>query len=61
MKNAINEIENRLNAMNRRLQKAEERNGDLEDKIIENNEAEQKRERKIRNTRIDLEISVTPT
>ena len=44
MKNAINEIENRLNAMNRRLQKAEERNGDLEDKIVENNEAKERRE-----------------
>ncbi|KAF0879674.1 LORF1 protein, partial [Crocuta crocuta] len=40
-------LENRLDAMNSRLEEAEEQISDLGDKIMENNEAEQKRERRI--------------
>ena len=43
--NAINEIGNRLDAINSRLGKGEEWISDPVDKIMENNEAEQKRER----------------
>ena len=45
MKNAITEIGKRFDAMNTRLEKAEEQISDLGDKIKENNEAEQKRKR----------------
>lgn len=47
MKSAINNIGNRLNAMNSKLEEAEEQISGLEDKIMENNEAKQKKERKI--------------
>ena len=43
MKNAISKIGNRFYAMNSRLEEAEEQISDLEGKIVENNEAEQKR------------------
>ena len=46
MKNAINKIGNRLDAMNR-IEEAEEQISDLEDKVMESKEAEQKRERRI--------------
>lgn len=42
MKNTINEIGYRLHAMNSRLEEAEEQISDVEDKIMENNDAEQK-------------------
>ena len=40
MKNAINEIGNRFDAINSSLEEAKEWIGDIEDKIMENNEAE---------------------
>ena len=46
MKNAITEIQNRLNAMNTRIEEAEEQISDTGDKIMKYNEAEQKRERR---------------
>ena len=46
--------------MNSRLEKAEEQISDLEDKIMENNEAEQK-EKKLWNMKINLGNSVTPS
>ena len=54
MKNAMKKIGNSLDAMNRKLEKAEEWITDLEDKIIESNKAEQKTE--LCKTRIDLEL-----
>lgn len=42
MRNIINEIENGLDAVNGRPEEAEELISDLEDKIMENNEAEPK-------------------
>ena len=47
MKNEITQGRNRLDAMNSRLEEAEEIISDIEDKIMKNNEAEQKRERLI--------------
>ena len=44
MKNGTTEIQNRLYVMNIRLEEAEEWISDMEDKIMENIEAEQKRE-----------------
>ena len=44
MKNAIDEIRNRLNTMKSCLEEAEEWICEMEDKIMENNEAEQKKE-----------------
>ena len=45
MRSAITKIENRLDAMNTNLEKVEEHVSDIEDKIVKNNEADQKRER----------------
>ena len=45
MKSTINEIRNRLDIRSR-LEEAEEQISDLEDKIMENSEAEQRRERR---------------
>lgn len=47
MKNDIKEIGKRPYAMNARLEEAEEWFSDLEDQIMENNEAEQKRKGRI--------------
>ena len=47
MKNSIKKIENWLDAINSKLEEAEEQISDLEDRIMENNEAEQKRERRV--------------
>ena len=44
MKNTITKIQNRLDAINTRLEEAEKWISDIDDKM-ENNEAEQKRER----------------
>lgn len=45
MKNTINEMGNRLDAMNGRLEEAEEQNSDLEDKIMQNNKVLKRRGR----------------
>ena len=47
MKIAITKMQNQMNIMNSRMEEAEEQISDIEDKIIENNEAKKKRERKI--------------
>ena len=47
MKSAIKKIRNTSDAMNSRLEEAEEWINDLEDKVMESNEAEWKRERRI--------------
>ena len=47
MKSAINEIGNRLDAMNSRLEEAEEWISDLDDKVMESEESKPKRERRI--------------
>ena len=42
-------------------EETEEQINDIEDRIMENNEAEQKMERKYQITKVDLENSVTPS
>ena len=46
-KNAINEVQNKMEAAKARIEEAEERIGELEDKIMEKEEAEKKRDKKI--------------
>lgn len=46
IKNVINEIQNQLDIITTRMEEAEERTGNIEDKIVENKEAE-RRERKL--------------
>lgn len=46
IKNVINEIQNQLDIITTRIEEAEERTGNIEDKIVENKEAE-RRERKL--------------
>ena len=59
MKHSINEIKNTIDKINR-LQETEEYISDLEDRVMEINQAEQMRD-KYCITRIDLENSVTPS
>jgi len=47
MKNVISEIQNRLDVLTTRMEEAKEQTSYKEDRIMENNEAKQKRERKI--------------
>ena len=44
IKNAITELQSQMDATAARMDEAEQRIGDIEDKLIENNEAEKKRE-----------------
>ena len=46
MNNAINEIKNTLEGTNRRIMEAEDRKSEVEDKMLEINEAERKKELK---------------
>jgi len=43
MKNSITEIENTLGGINSRLEEAKEQTSDLEDRVMESNQAEQER------------------
>jgi len=52
-------MRNTLDAMNSRMEESEEQISDLEDKVMENNEAEQKKE--LCKMRIDLRNLVTPS
>ena len=47
MKNKINEIKNALDGINGRLEETVEQNNDLEDRIMESNQAEQMKEKGI--------------
>ena len=47
LNDAINEVQNKMEAPIARTEEAEERIGDLEDKIMEKEEAEKKRDKKI--------------
>ena len=51
MDNAINEIKNTLEGINTRITKAEDRNSEVEDRMVEINEAERKKEKKIKEMR----------
>ena len=48
IKNAITELQSRMDAMAARMDEAEQGISDIEDKLIENNEVEKKREIKAR-------------
>jgi len=60
MKNSITEIENTLGGINSRLEEAKEQTSDLEDRVMESNQAEWVREKKYK-MRIDLGNSATPS
>ena len=60
MKNAITEIKNQLDVITTKMEKAEEWIHYIEDRIMENNEAKQKKEKSWM-TKIDLGNSVTPS
>jgi len=47
MKNSTTEIKNTLEGINSRLEDAEERIGNLEDRVMEGNQAEQQKEKRI--------------
>jgi len=59
MKSTINEIRSMLDTMNTRLEESEEQINDPEDKVIENNEAEQREKEELCKTKIDLGDTVT--
>ena len=48
MNNAINEIKNTLEGTNSRITQAEDRISEVEDKVVEINEAERKKEKRIK-------------
>ena len=48
MNNAIAEIKNTLEGTNSRITEAEDRTSEVEDRMVEINEAERKKEKKIR-------------
>ena len=52
-------MRNILDGMNSSMDEAEEQIDDLEDRVMESSQAEQKREKKVYKMRIDLENSVT--
>ena len=52
-------MRNILDGMNSSMDEAEEQIDDLEDRVMESSQAEQKREKKLYKMRIDLENSVT--
>ncbi|KAF0870977.1 LITD1 protein, partial [Crocuta crocuta] len=47
LRNAVNEVQNKLDAVTARMGEGERRISEIEDKIMENNEAEKKRVRKL--------------
>ena len=47
IKSVKTEMQNRLDIITMRIEEAEDRIGDIDDKIMENNKAEKKRERKL--------------
>ena len=54
MNNAINEIKNTLEGTNSRITEAEGRVSEVEDKMVEINEAERKKEKRIKRTEDSL-------
>ena len=48
MNNAINEIRNTLETTNSRIMEAEDKISEVEDRIVEINEAERKKEKRIK-------------
>ena len=54
MNNAINEIKNTLEGNNSRIMEAEDRISEVEDRLVEINEAERKKEKKIKRNEDNL-------
>ena len=54
MNNAINDIKNTLEGTNSRITQAEDRISEVEDRIVEINEAERKREKRIKRNEHNL-------
>ena len=59
MNNAINEIKNTLEGINSRIMEAEDRISEVEDKMLEINEAERKKEKRIKKMRTSSGTSGT--
>ena len=47
LRNVVNEMQNKLDGITASIREAEERIGEIEDNIMENDEAEKRRERKL--------------
>ena len=56
MNNAINEIKNTLEGTNSRIMEAEERKSEVEDIMVERNEAERKKEKRIKRKEDNLRV-----
>jgi len=54
MNNAINEIKNTLEGTNSRITEAENRNSEVKDRIVEINESERKKEKRIKRNEDNL-------
>ena len=54
MNNAINEIKNTLEGTNSRITEAEDRTGEVEDRMVEINESERKKEKRIKRNKDNL-------
>ena len=59
MNNAITEIRNTLQGTNSRITETEDRISEVEDRTVEINEAERKKEKKLKEIRTTSETSVT--
>ena len=59
MNNAITEIKSTLEGTNSRIMEAEDRISDEEDRMVEINESERKKEKKLKEIRTTSETSVT--
>ena len=57
MNNSINEIKNTLEGTNSRIMEAEDIISEVEDRMVEINESERKKEKKIKEMRTTSEIS----
>ena len=54
MNNAINEVKNTLKGTNSRIMEAEDRRSEVEDRMVEINEAERKRKKRIKRNEDNL-------
>ena len=61
MKNTTIETKNKLDEINSRLEEAEEQISNLEYRVMESNQPEWRRGKKLCKRRTDLENSVTPS
>ena len=59
MNNAVNEIKNTLEGTNSRIMEAEDRPSEVEDRMVEINEAERKKKKELKEMRTTSETSGT--